>query len=123
MPSKEQRKKDPVKVAAGKKGGRPVTVNGLERVTVRVSPEWHARMRKVAEQAKAEGRDVPMGKIARLAVELMLKELDARDLMTVFLEDPDQIELEIRPRRDHRTDTTPAAGRRRGRGGEAIVAG
>lgn len=123
MPRDMRREKDPVKVAAGKKGGRPVSVNGLERLTVRVSPEWNARLRQAADEAKAAGRDVPMAKIARFAIELLLKELDAKDLLTLFLEDPDKIELEIRERteRGQGVAVATAAGRRRGRTPRAEV--
>ena len=66
----EGKKKDPVKVAAGKLGGRPVTVDGRERLTVRVSPEWHAKLRLAAERAKAEGRgNVSVGQAVRLALD------------------------------------------------------
>ncbi|MGA8416779.1 MAG: hypothetical protein WB808_09200 [Candidatus Dormiibacterota bacterium] len=113
MPNKDQREKDPVKVAAGKKGGRPVSVNGLERLTIRVSPEFHAKLKNAAEGAKAQGRDVPMGKIVRLAIEMLLLELDAKDMLTVFLEDPDQVEVVVRPRKRRAvgSGTTRLAGR------------
>jgi hypothetical protein len=119
--------KNPVKVAAGKLGGRPVTVGGRERLTVRVSPEWHAKLREAAQRAKAEGRsDVPVGRIVRLAVELVLRDLDGRDLLKLLLEDPDQLELRVRSSADRppRADANAAGRTRRGRrGGEVASTG
>lgn len=45
----EKRGKDPVKVAAGKKGGRPRKVNAKERATVRVSEDWYVTLRSATE--------------------------------------------------------------------------
>jgi uncharacterized protein (DUF1778 family) len=116
-------KKDPVKVAAGKQGGRPVTVDGRERLTIRVSAEWHAKLREAAERAKAEGRtDLPVGQIVRLALDLVLRDVDGRDVLKLLLEDPDQLELRVRPSRRRRSsaDANAPKGARRGRrGGEA----
>jgi uncharacterized protein (DUF1778 family) len=115
--------KNPVKVAAGKMGGRPVTVDGRDRLTIRVSPEWHAKLREAAERAKAEGRtDLPVGQIVRLALDLVLRDVDGRDVLKLLLEDPDQLELRVRPSRRRRSsaDANAPNGARRGRrSGEA----
>lgn len=120
-------KKDPAKVAAGKQGGRPVTVDGRDRLTVRVSPEWHAKLKRAAERAKAEGRtDVPMAQLVRLAMELVFRDLDGPDLLKVLLENPDQLELRVRSSADRPTRPDANASgrtRRSRRAGEAASTG
>jgi hypothetical protein len=99
----ESKKKDPVKVAAGKLGGRPVTVGGRERLTIRVSPEWHAKLRLAAERSKAEGREtVSVGQAVRLALDLVMRDLDGRDLLKLLLEDSDRLEITVREPSDRR---------------------
>jgi hypothetical protein len=115
-----KKKKDPVKVAAGKLGGRPVTVDGRERLTVRVSPEWHAKLRLAAERAKAEGRgNVSVGQAVRLALDLVLRDLDSRDLLKLLLEDPERLELIVRAPSDQRERATANAPDRLRRGHRA----
>jgi hypothetical protein len=112
----ERKKKDPVKVAAGKLGGRPVTVDGRDRLTIRVSPEFHAKLRLAAERAKAEGREkVSVAQAVRLALELVMRDLDGRDLLKLLLEDTDQLEISVRQpsdRRERVAANVPAKGRR-----------
>lgn len=112
----QSKKKDPVKVAAGKLGGRPVTVNGRERLTIRVSPEWHAKLRLAAERAKAEGLEtVSVGQAVRLALDLVMRDLDGRDLLKLLLEDSDRLEITVREPSDRRERVAAnAPGRRRG---------
>jgi hypothetical protein len=113
----QSKKKDPVKVAAGKLGGRPVTVNGRDRLTIRVSPEWHAKLRLAAERAKAEGLEtVSVGQAVRLALDLVMRDLDGRDLLKLLLEDSDRLEITVREPSDQR-ERLAANARGRGRRG------
>ena len=112
----ERKKKDPVKVAAGKLGGRPVTVDGRDRLTIRVSPEFHAKLRLAAERAKAEGREtVSVAQAVRLALDLVMRDLDGRDLLKLLLEDTDQLQITVREpsdRRERVAANVPVKGRR-----------
>ncbi len=121
----EGKSKDPVKVAAGKMGGRPVTVQGGERVTVRLSPELYDELQAMRAKVRARGRELSTSEAVRWLVKFAVD--SPGDLVRAIIEDPNAQQTQAiersstKSRRPRAGAAGPARGPRGRRGGEAAA--